>query len=116
MGCGWGSLVLHAAAHYGVHAVGVTLSAPQARLARERAREQRLSQQVDIRVADYRELAGEQFDKIASVGMYEHVGRADLREYVGRVAALLRPGGLFLNHGIARLCSQPPTSDTFITR
>jgi cyclopropane-fatty-acyl-phospholipid synthase len=116
VGCGWGSLVLHAAARYGVRAVGVTLSEPQARLARERAREQGLSHRVDIRVADYRELAGEQFDKIASVGMYEHVGRAELKEYVGRIAALLRPGGLFLNHGITRLYSQAPTSDTFITR
>jgi cyclopropane-fatty-acyl-phospholipid synthase len=99
-----------------VRAVGVTLSEPQARLARERAREQGLSQRVDIRVADYRELAGEKFDKIASVGMYEHVGRAELQEYVGRIAMLLAPGGLFLNHGITRLYSQAPTSDTFITR
>jgi cyclopropane-fatty-acyl-phospholipid synthase len=67
-------------------------------------------------VADYREIVDGPFDKIASVGMYEHVGRAQLHEYVRTAAGLLRPGGLFLNHGIARLASEPPTSDTFISR
>ena len=116
VGCGWGSLVLHAAANYGVRAVGVTLSAPQAELARERVREWGLQDRVEIRVADYREVRDGPFDKIASVGMYEHVGRAELTHYVTRVAGLLAPGGLFLNHGIARLHSEPPSSDTFISR
>jgi cyclopropane-fatty-acyl-phospholipid synthase len=116
IGCGWGSLVLHAAAHYGVDAVGITLSEAQARLARDHAREQGLSGRVDVRVTDYRELADPPFDKIASVGMYEHVGRAELGRYAETVARLLRPGGLFLNHGIARLASNPPTSPTFISR
>ncbi len=116
IGCGWGSLVLHAAANYGVNAVGITLSEAQARLAREQARERGLGDRVDIRVADYRELGGPPFDKIASVGMYEHVGRAELDRYVQRVAGLLRPGGLFLNHGIARVASKPPTAPTFISR
>jgi cyclopropane-fatty-acyl-phospholipid synthase len=115
IGCGWGSLVLHAAEHYGARAVGVTLSEPQARLARERARASGVEDRVDIRVTDYRELADGPFDKIASVGMYEHVGRSELERYLRTVAALLRPGGLFLNHGIARLNSEPPRSASFIT-
>jgi cyclopropane-fatty-acyl-phospholipid synthase len=116
IGCGWGSLVLHAAAHYGVEAVGVTLSEEQGRLARERARGQRLEDRVKIHVSDYRELTEGPFDKIASVGMYEHVGRSELDAYVRTVARLLRPGGLFLNHGITRLYSEQPRSDTFIWR
>jgi cyclopropane-fatty-acyl-phospholipid synthase len=116
IGCGWGSLILHAVANYNVHAVGVTLSEPQAELARARAREQGLDDRIEIRVADYRELSDGPFHKIASVGMYEHVGRSELDEYVRQARRLLRPGGLFLNHGIVRLDSEPPTSDTFISR
>ena len=116
IGCGWGSLVLHAAARYGVRAVGATLSEPQAQLARERVREAGLEGRVEIRVADYRELRDGPYEKIASVGMYEHVGRAELGNYVRCVNRLLAPGGLFLNHGIARLHSEQPTSDTFISR
>ena len=116
IGCGWGSLVLHAAARYGVRATGVTLSEPQAALARERAAEQGLSDRVEIRVADYRELAGSQFDKISSVGMYEHVGRRELDRYVRTVRDMLAPDGLVLNHGIARLDAQPPNPKSFIVR
>jgi cyclopropane-fatty-acyl-phospholipid synthase len=116
VGCGWGSLVIHAAANYGVQAVGVTVSEPQAQLARRRVREQGLEDRVEIRVADYREVNDGPFDKIASVGMYEHVGRSELDVYVRRVHQLLRPGGLFLNHGITRLYSEQPASDTFIWR
>jgi cyclopropane-fatty-acyl-phospholipid synthase len=116
IGCGWGSLVLHAAANYGIRAVGATLSERQAELAREQVRQRGLEDRVDIRVADYRELSDGPFDKIASVGMYEHVGRAELGRYVRGVRELLAPGGLFLNHGIARLYSERPNSDTFISR
>lgn len=116
IGCGWGSLIMHAAAHHGVEAVGVTLSDPQARLARERIEAAGLSGRVDVRVADYREIADGPYDKVASVGMYEHVGRAELPNYARTVRALLRPGGLFLNHGIARLRSEQPNDDTFISR
>ena len=101
IGCGWGGLVRYAAARHGVSALGVTLSEPQARFARERIRADGLTDRAEVRVADYREVTGEPFDKLVSVGMFEHVGRARLREYFRQAWALLRPGGLFLNHGIA---------------
>ena len=116
IGCGWGSLLLYAAARYGVRGLGVTLSAPQAELARSRIRNAGASDLVEVRVCDYREVDDPPFDKIVSVGMYEHVGEAELGLYARTVARLLRPGGLFLNHGIARLASEPPRSDTFINR
>ena len=116
IGCGWGSLLLHAATRYGVRGLGVTLSAPQAELARSRIRDAGVSDLVEVRVCDYREVEDGPFDKVVSVGMYEHVGRAELGRYARTVARLLRPGGLFLNHGIARLTSDPPRSDTFINR
>src|SRR5207302_5438704 len=116
IGCGWGSLLLHAGEHHRARGVGVTLSESQAELARRRVREAGLSDLVEIRVADYRELRDGPYDKIASVGMYEHVGRAELGRYAAAVSKLLRPGGLFLNHGITRLTSEPPRSDTFISR
>ncbi len=117
VGCGWGSLVIHAARHYGVRAVGVTLSEPQAELARERVREAGLSDQIEVRVADYREVSDGPYDKIASVGMSEHVGAAELEGYAGSLRALLRPGGLFLNHAIAQLNgSVPDRRRSFIYR
>ncbi|MGH2884093.1 MAG: class I SAM-dependent methyltransferase, partial [Solirubrobacteraceae bacterium] len=116
IGCGWGSLIIHAAARYGVRAVGVTLSEPQAELARERAAAAGLHDPVEVRVQDYREIADGPFDKIASVGMYEHVGRAELAHYAKIVKRLLRPGGLFLNHGITRLVPHAPETDPFIAR
>ena len=116
IGCGWGALVLHAAREHGARAVGVTLSERQAELARERIRDAGLSDRCEIRVADYREVDDGPYDKVSSVGMYEHVGRAQLGEYVGRVTRLLRKGGLFLNHGIVR--AQPRLWDkhSFIAR
>ncbi|HKO26906.1 MAG TPA: cyclopropane-fatty-acyl-phospholipid synthase family protein [Solirubrobacteraceae bacterium] len=116
IGCGWGSLVMHAAAHYGARGLGVTLSEPQAELARERVAHAGLTERVEIRVQDYREIRDGPFDKIASVGMYEHVGRAELAHYARAVAQLLRPGGLFLNHGITRLVPHAPEPDPFISR
>jgi cyclopropane-fatty-acyl-phospholipid synthase len=116
IGCGWGSLPIHAATSYGVRAVGITLSEPQAELARQRAAEAGVADRVAIRVQDYREIADGPFDKIASVGMYEHVGRSELRRYARAVADLLRPGGLFLNHGITRLVPHAPEPDPFISR
>jgi cyclopropane-fatty-acyl-phospholipid synthase len=116
IGCGWGSLVIHAAERYGVDAVGVTLSSAQAELARERIACAGVERRAEVRVADYRELTDGPYDKVASVGMYEHVGRAQIPTYVRAVRSLLRPGGLFLNHGITRLRSETPHGDTFITR
>ena len=116
IGCGWGSLVLHAAQHHGVRALGVTLSEPQAELARSRIEAAGLADRVEVRVLDYREVDEEPFDKIASVGMYEHVGRSQFDTYVAAVRRLLRPGGLFLNHGITRLNARPRRGPTFIGR
>lgn len=101
VGCGWGGLIMHAAERFGVNAVGITLSYEQAALARERIEERGLSAQCTVEVRDYRQLtAHEEFDKIASVGMVEHVGRARLPVYFDRLNSYLRPGGLLLNHGI----------------
>lgn len=108
IGCGWGGLVIHAAKTRGVEAVGITISRPQAELAAARIREEGLTDRCRVEVRDYREVdeAG-RFDKIASVGMFEHVGEGRLEEYFARTWRLLRPGGVFLNHGIARNASQP---------
>ena len=103
VGCGWGSFALHAAREHGVHVTGITLSEPQASLAKERAREAGLADKIDIRVMDYRDLAGEPFDAIASIGMVEHVGSVNIDAYFAKLASLVRPGGRILNHGIARL-------------
>ena len=102
VGCGWGSFVIHAAERYGVRALGVTLSGEQAEEARRKVEEAGLADRVEIRVADYRELREEPFDAIASIGMVEHVGENRIDEYAARLAALLRPGGRLLNHGIAQ--------------
>ena len=103
VGCGWGSFAIHAAARHGVKVLGITLSEPQAALARTRVHEAGLDDRVSIRVLDYRDLAGERFDAIASIGMIEHVGAERIHVYAERLARLLRPGGRVLNHGIARL-------------
>jgi cyclopropane-fatty-acyl-phospholipid synthase len=116
VGCGWGSLALHAAQHYGADVLGVTLSEPQARFARERATELGLGHQARFEVADYRDVTGGPFDKIASVGMFEHVGQGQLTDYFDRLRRLLRPGGLLLNHGIGRLLPHRPETDEFIAR
>jgi cyclopropane-fatty-acyl-phospholipid synthase len=103
VGCGWGSFAIHAASRHGVHVVGVTLSEPQASLARRRAVDAGVGELVDIRVADYREVADEPFDAISSIGMVEHVGEERIDLYATRLASLLKPGGRLLNHGIAKL-------------
>ena len=101
IGCGWGGLVTWAAERHGVSAVGITLSEAQATLARERIAARGLSDRCRVEVTDYRALAGGAFDKVVSVGMVEHVGVALLPTYFRQALRLLRPGGLFLNHGIA---------------
>ena len=102
IGCGWGGLVCYAAERYGVEALGVTLSEPQAQLARARIAAAGLGDRCRVEVGDYRDLPRTRpFDKIVSVGMFEHVGRSRLLAYFNTAFRLLRPGGLFLNHGIA---------------
>ncbi len=116
VGCGWGSLAIHAAARRGARVVGITLSAPQAALARERAAAAGVGDRVEIRVADYRDLRGERFDAIASVGMVEHVGAERIDRYASVLAALLTSGGRLLNHGIARLRHGGPEAGGFSER
>ena len=101
IGCGWGALVIHAASRYGVQATGITLSENQHRLAQERIRAAGLEGRCRVLLEDYRDHAGAaSYDKVASVGMFEHVGLANLPGYFGAVRRLLRERGLFLNHGI----------------
>ncbi|WP_348268550.1 cyclopropane-fatty-acyl-phospholipid synthase [Edaphobacter paludis] len=102
IGCGWGSLILHAAKYYGVHATGITLSEQQFAFARRRIADEGLDSECEVRLCDYRELdhGVPTFDKIASVGMFEHVGWQNLGTYFETVKKLLKPGGAFLNHGI----------------
>ncbi|MES2310163.1 MAG: cyclopropane-fatty-acyl-phospholipid synthase family protein [Verrucomicrobiota bacterium] len=118
IGCGWGTLVMHAVAHYGVRAIGITLSQRQADYAQERIRRLRLQNQIEIRLQDYREIQGERlFDKISSIGMVEHVGEKNLPDYFRQIYSLLKPGGLFLNHGIG--CGPRPMDryeDSFMDR
>lgn len=101
IGCGWGGLVQYATERYGVEATGITLSQPQANLARQRIAAAGLTGRCRIDVRDYRDVpSGTSFDKVVSVGMVEHVGRARLSTYFAEAYRLTRPGGLFLNHGI----------------
>jgi len=109
IGCGWGALVVHAARNYGVRATGITLSEQQAAFARERVSREGLADRVSIEVRDYRSLGdGDRFDKIASVGMVEHVGGRRLPDYFAAAYRVLAPAGLFLNHGIVSLADARP--------
>lgn len=100
VGCGWGGMAIHAAEHYGVRAVGVTLSKRQVEYACDAVAAAGLDDRVEIRLQDFRDVADGPFDAVSSIGMVEHVGRSRLAEYFGRLYALLRPGGRLLNHGI----------------
>jgi cyclopropane-fatty-acyl-phospholipid synthase len=116
VGCGWGSFPLWAARKHGASVVGITLSPPQAERARQRAEDAGVADRVEIRVMDYRDLAGERFDAIASIGMVEHVGEAQIDVYARTLAGLLGPGGRLLNHGIARLRHSDPEAGPFSER
>jgi cyclopropane-fatty-acyl-phospholipid synthase len=102
VGCGWGGMVIHAARHHGVDAVGITLSPAQQQLATQRVEQANLGGRVEIRLQDYRRLGGERFGAISSIGMFEHVGETQLREYTAVLFSLLEPEGRLLNHGISR--------------
>jgi cyclopropane-fatty-acyl-phospholipid synthase len=101
VGCGWGSLLLHAAGRHGVRAVGVTISEEQAAAAKRRVAEAGLDDRIEIRLQDYRAISDGPFDAISSIGMVEHVGRAMLPVYFSGLFRLLRPRGRLLNHGIS---------------
>ncbi len=101
IGCGWGGLVCHAAQHHGVKAHGVTLSQEQFDFATAKAKRLGLEDRITIELRDYSTLEGT-YDKIASVGMYEHVGIANMPRYISKISSLLRDRGLFLNHGVSR--------------
>jgi cyclopropane-fatty-acyl-phospholipid synthase len=118
IGCGWGSLVLRAAQEYGANAHGITLSSTQAETTQCRIEDAELEPRCMVELRDYRDsepLWGS-FDKIASVGMFEHVGHKNLPHYFQTAHKLLRPGGTFLNHGIARSPLSPIREDSFIDR
>ena len=110
IGCGWGALGIHAAREYGASVLGITLSPPQAEEANSRAREAGVGDLCEFVVRDYRDLADDDFDAVASIGMVEHVGGSQADEYGRQVARVLRPGGRVLNHGIAWV---PPTDQGF---
>lgn len=101
VGCGWGSMAIHAARYYAARVVAVTLSRPQVELARERVRDAGLEENVEIRLQDYRDLRGETFDAISSIGMFEHVGAKRMDEYFSVLFSLLAPTGRLLNHAIS---------------
>ncbi len=107
VGCGWGSMLLHAVGQHGVRAVGVTVSSAQAERARQRVGDAGLTDRIEIRLQDYRDIDDGPYDAISSIGMFEHVGEARLAEYFARLHGLLRPGGRLLNHGISRPSGSP---------
>lgn len=103
IGCGWGGLIIHAAKNYGVEATGITLSQQQVELANSRAKKEEISDRCRAVVKDYREITRpESYDKLVSVGMFEHVGKAKMKEYFKQAYRILKPGGVFLNHGIGK--------------
>lgn len=119
IGCGWGALVCWAARYYGVRAHGITLSQQQYEYARQRIAAEGLNNLVTVELRDYRDLEdGTVYDKVASVGMFEHVGLANLPVYNASVCRILRPGGLFLNHGITHQedSGKPNVDMAFINR
>jgi cyclopropane-fatty-acyl-phospholipid synthase len=109
VGCGWGTMAIHAAKVYGASVVGVTLSEPQQRLATERAVAAGVDDLVEFRVQDFRDVRDGPFDAISSIGMFEHVGRRSMEHYVRSLFHLLKPGGRFLNHAIGRPATRDET-------
>ncbi|HZX37878.1 MAG TPA: cyclopropane-fatty-acyl-phospholipid synthase family protein [Streptomyces sp.] len=119
VGCGWGSMAIHAAREYGVQVTGVTLSREQAAYARKRIAEEGLTDRIEIRVQDYRDVRDGPYDAISSIGMAEHVGQVRYRKYADQLFSLLKPGGRLLNHQIARRPERDESAyrvDEFIDR
>ena len=116
IGCGWGGLARYAALNYNVQVLGVTLSKNQKAYADEQIERAGLRGRVVIEMQDYRDLGNKSFDKVVSVGMFEHVGRSHLPGYFAQVYRLLKPGGLFLNHGISRRTGTEEASQGFLQK
>jgi len=116
VGCGWGSMAMHAARHHGTSVVGITISREQAIRARRRVEAEGLSHLVEIREQDYRDLGDESFDAISSIGMFEHVGQSRMSEYFGVLHRMLRPEGRLLNHAISRVGEPKLRSRSFTGR
>jgi cyclopropane-fatty-acyl-phospholipid synthase len=116
VGCGWGSMVIHAATHYDVTAVGVTISEAQATRARERVAEAGVADRVEIRLQDYRDIGGQQYDAISSIGMSEHVGHQNLDRYYRLLHDALRPEGRLLNHAISKVGGSKLGRTSFVGR
>lgn len=101
IGCGWGSMIIEACKNYGVHAVGVTISKEQFEYAKQRIKDEGIADLCEVRLLDYRDIEGEEvYDKVVSIGMFEHVGTKNLPVYFNKIKSLLKPNGIFLNHGI----------------
>jgi cyclopropane-fatty-acyl-phospholipid synthase len=109
-------MAIHAARHYAAQVVGITISAEQAGEAKRRVDEAGLSDRIDIRLQDYRDLAGEQFDAISSIGMFEHVGAAKTADYFTTLHGLLRPEGRLLNHAISSVGGSRLARRSFMNR
>lgn len=117
VGCGWGGMLLHAAQHYGVEGVGITLSKEQATFAEKRIAEEGVAGHLEVRLQDYRDVSDGPFDAISSIGMFEHVGLARLGDYFGTLHGLLADGGRLLNHAISRPGGTPGFDrDSFVAR
>jgi cyclopropane-fatty-acyl-phospholipid synthase len=116
VGSGWGSFARHAAKEYGARVLGITLSPPQAELARQKAAEAGLADQIEFQVRDYRDLPADEFDAVSSIGMVEHVGSRNIDAYLANLYAILKPGGRLLNHGIARVRHGDPEAGPFSER
>jgi cyclopropane-fatty-acyl-phospholipid synthase len=116
VGSGWGSFARHAAREYGARVLGITLSPPQAELARRKALEAGLADRIEFQVRDYRDLPAEEFDAVSSIGMVEHVGSRNIDAYMANLHAILKPGGRLLNHGIARVRHGDPEAGPFSER
>ena len=101
VGCGWGSMAMHAASHYEARVVGVTISREQFSAATSRIEHEGFADRVEIRLQDYRELGAEHFDAISSIGMSEHVGKSLIGDYFSTLSSLLSPQGRMLNHAIS---------------
>jgi cyclopropane-fatty-acyl-phospholipid synthase len=116
VGCGWGSMAIHAARNYDADVVGITISRAQHEAARARVHDAGVADRVEIRLQDYRTLGGERFDAISSIGMFEHVGAARMARYFTTLRSLLGPGGRMLNHAISRVGGSRVGRRTFIGR